>query len=404
MSIDIYEAQDALTRDRVFRFRYEVHVSELGKSGPGIDHQKRIMTDDCDRHATILYAEDESGSIVGTATTWFGKTAPFPPRLQQIFATSELEKVIEVEKLSVTGRLMVDPNFRGRTLTSLLVMRLYELALHHGTEIDFCMCSLPLLRLYQHLGYRSYQSNIRPDGLNLRVPLALCVRDRQHLSKIRSPFMRALNQVFPSITTANSDSLPPAAMLDQIYGGFQSDQLESNKDLRMLWAELADGITRTEQSRPSLFDGLSEADRKALFSRATIHDFKKGERVKLAMERRKGLGVILRGRLGVGIPISDSHHWVEILESGDVFGELQRPPKGGRATDLVSMETCALAFLPDDIVERLERNNPILAMRLARNLLSVLRQRVDDMHRLAAENIQEYRDSDFNVESKAVAI
>jgi len=217
------------------------------------------------------------------------------------------------------------------------------------------------------------------------------------MSQVRSPFMRLLER-----TSGISSS--SVSVLEQIFSDFRAEIIRPTEDIRMLWAELADGITRTEQSRPSLFDGMTDVDRQALFTRATVHEFAKGELIKLGKERRRGLGVILRGRLGVGIPVSNGHHWVEILESGDVFGELKLPPQEGRAADLVSVDPCALAFLPENIVERLERNNPKLGMKLARNLLAVLRQRVDDMHRLAAERIQEHRTSEFVLESKAVAI
>jgi CRP-like cAMP-binding protein/GNAT superfamily N-acetyltransferase len=402
MTISIFEATGQAQRERIYRFRYGVHVVELGKIGPGVDHAHQKMTDACDRHATLLYAEDESGEIVGTASTWFGDTAPFPERIKKTFATQVLEEEIGVQRLSATGRLMVDPKYRGRTLTSLLVMRLYQLALERGTQVDFCMCSLPLLRLYQHLGYRPYQqSSIRPDGVNLRVPLALCVKDRNHLAQVRSPFVRVLEKSASSLASKSHYS---AASLQKVYGSDRAPIIHPTADIRALWAELADGITRCEQTRPNVFDGLSDEDRKALFARSTIHQFSKGELIKLGKERRRGLGVLLRGRLGVGIPVSDGHHWVEILDAGDVFGEIKLPPKDGRVADLVSIEPCAVVLLPDNIVERLEHTNPKLAMRLASNLLAVLRQRVDDMHRLTAENISKARKNNLSEKEEPLAI
>ena len=387
MTISIYEARSERQKQRVFEFRYQIHFVELGKVSPSLNHELRQMTDECDEGATILYAEDENGNIVGTATTIFGSKTTFPEQIIERFDLAVLENKISPEKLSVTGRLMVDPSYRGRTLTSLLVTRLYQLAIEHGTEFDFCMCSLPLLRLYQRLGYQTYQERtIRPDGVNLRVPLVLSVRDKQHLQKTKSPFLRILKSDSGRCTM-------PSDFIQQAYGSEPVVVPGLRVESRILWAQFADALTRSEHARPNLFTGMSDSQREILLARSTVHRFAPGELVKLRNERRKGLGVILEGQLGVGIPLKEDHHWVEILKAGDVFGEVSLPPKDGRAVDLVSQEACSVVLLPDDIVERLEKSNPKLAMLLARNLVSVLRQRVDDMHRMTAEKIQTSRNS-----------
>jgi CRP-like cAMP-binding protein len=95
--------------------------------------------------------------------------------------------------------------------------------------------------------------------------------------------------------------------------------------------------------------------------------------------------VILSGAVGVGLPTGDGHHFLEILQPGDVFGESSPAPASGRATDLVALEPTRTVMLPPDLLERLERDDPALAFRLARNLVTVLRQRVDDLHARGAE-------------------
>ena len=167
------------------------------------------------------------------------------------------------------------------------------------------------------------------------------------------------------------------------YGDFRTSLPPPAQNVRTLWAELADALSQTQRPRPNLFDGLSPEESNLVVSRAAVHRFQEGEVVAMGAERRAGLGVILRGRMGVGIPSDDGHHWVELFGAGDVFGEPDAPPLG-RAADLVALSPCDAAFLPADIVERLERKKPALAMKLARNLMAVLRQRVDDLHRRAA--------------------
>ncbi len=66
MAIEILHADDAGTLERIYRFRYAVHVDELGKGGPAIDHARRRMYEPADDRATHFYAE-EDGRIVGCA-------------------------------------------------------------------------------------------------------------------------------------------------------------------------------------------------------------------------------------------------------------------------------------------------------------------------------------------------
>ena len=108
MTINIYEARSERQKQRVFEFRYQIHFVELGKVSPSLNHELRQMTDECDEGATILYAEDENGNIVGTATTIFGSKTTFPEQIRERFDLAVLENKISPEKLSVTGRLMVE--------------------------------------------------------------------------------------------------------------------------------------------------------------------------------------------------------------------------------------------------------------------------------------------------------
>ena len=62
---DIKVAKSDKDRERIFRFRYDVYVTEMGKSPTEADHQKKIIRDELDNDAHLLYAEDE-GQIVGT--------------------------------------------------------------------------------------------------------------------------------------------------------------------------------------------------------------------------------------------------------------------------------------------------------------------------------------------------
>lgn len=385
MGITIHVAETPAERERVFAFRYVVHALELGKGGRGVDRERQRLTDEADDApgVAILYAEDD-GRVVGTIRVNFGGSQGLPATLQAQFGTDPLARRIGPARISVTSRFMVDPAYRGRTLASLLVLRLYQMGLDQGIQADFCMCEVPLLRLYYRLGYREYRGGLRPDGVGLRVPLVLCLSDREHLARVDSPFAYFL--------PASADDLGrTAAAAAAAFEGFRAEGPVLQGDLRALWAGLADALTRGARPRPSLLDGFSDAEVDVVFARGASLHFHAGELVQLGVELRAGLGVILNGRVGVGLPTGDGYHYLELLRPGDVFGEAHVPPEGGRASDLVALEETRAVMLPADLIERLQQDHSALAVRLAQNLVAVLRQRVDDLHRRSAEWVRRER-------------
>lgn len=386
MGITIHVAESQAERERIYAFRYTVHALELGKGGRGVDHARRRLTDEADEApgAVILYAEDD-GRIVGTIRVNFGGSEGLPQSLRETYGVAALEaRLGSSARLSVTTRFMVDPAYRGRTLASLLVLRLYGLGLERGTLVDFCMCEVPLLRLYYRLGYREYRDAVRPDGIGLRVPLLLCLQDRAHLARVDSPFVHFL-------PASADDHGRAAGIAEQVYGAFRPTAPLQQGDLRTLWAGLADALTRSQRPRPTLLDGFSPAELDLVFARGAALHFGPRDLVQPGRELRAGLGVILSGSLGVGLPTGDGYHFLEILRPGDVFGEAHTPPAEGRASDLVALEDTRTVMLPADLIERLQQDHSLLAIRLAQNLVGVLRQRVDDLHRRSAEWIRRER-------------
>lgn len=67
----VQQAQTAEERERIYQFRYQVYVQEMGKSLPDPDHEKRVLKDECDAQAVHLYIERE-GEIVGSLRMIWG--------------------------------------------------------------------------------------------------------------------------------------------------------------------------------------------------------------------------------------------------------------------------------------------------------------------------------------------
>ena len=59
---DIKVASSDEDREQIFRFRYDVYVTEMGKSPAEADHQKKIIRDELDEDAHLLYAENDDAN------------------------------------------------------------------------------------------------------------------------------------------------------------------------------------------------------------------------------------------------------------------------------------------------------------------------------------------------------
>jgi len=389
VSIEIHAAVDPAARERVYRFRYAVYALELGYEGPGVDHARGRITDPWDETGTLFYAED-GGRVVGTARMHLGIDGPLPACYRELLDTGPAEEALGAHRLSVCSRLMVDPSYRGRTLASLLVFRLFDHGWAAGADVTFCVCARGLLRHYYRLGYRTYRPFLRLEHNELRVPLVLTAGDVGYLRDVRSPFCMM-------VSAEHDDGGETARTLATRYPDFQAHAPRLEGDLRTLWAGLADGLTRGARRRPTLFDGLTEHQTAAVLGSAAGLRFRAGEIIHHRRERDGGLGVVLSGRLGVGLPTHDGWHWLGLLGPGDVFGDPEsspgtEAPSPARAADLVALEDSETALLPPNLIERVARDDPALAMRLSANLIKVLRQRVDDLHWRGARWAAQERD------------
>lgn len=371
MSIQVHIAGNQATCERVYHFRYQIHTLELGHESPHTDHEKAWVHDEADETATILYAEKD-GHIVGTLRININDKA-FPRELSELLKTTEAEKKFKKGEVAITGRLMIDPRLRGQTLASLLMVTAYQLAINKGVKINFSTCSLPLVKIYNRLGFRQYEKIIRSDGVNARVPLVLTVRDYKFLLKVMSPFALSLNDDI-------DDKGESEKILKQAYPQFQWETNNVVCDMHTLWADLADAYARTWYFRPTLFDGLSKEEIQFVLNQCGRLHVKREETVQNAREYRPGLGIVLKGKIGDGIKrVNGSYHWLELFKEGDLFGETKVTQDLGRVSELVAIEDSEIAMISPNLIDKAKKRDPILATRLTMNIITFMQKRLSDL-------------------------
>ncbi len=374
MSIRVVLLENARDREAVFRFRYRVCANELGIEVEGMDHDAGTLKGPWDEGAHLLAAIDqETGATVGTLrSTLFSEDSISEKNVQALFL-KEVCGELGQEHISLTGDLLVDPAYKGRTVASLLVTRRYQLGLELEVELDILLAELSLVHLYQQLGYRPYAAPGRAlDRHALRVPMALTMRGAMHLFQVKSPLRRFL-------AADCDDGGKLAQTLERLTPSFQTPPVDP-RAMRALWAGLAENTLQRKEY--SLLDDLEEDQAQVILAMCPKVDVPRGETIYELGETEQGMGMVLEGELGVTLDRGPDPHLIAVLGPGQVFGEMAGVLGVGRTARLVALEASKVLLLPDTAFELLEMEAPPIGRQLARNMVRILCERLLAMNKL----------------------
>lgn len=196
MPITIRKAETPEDRLRVFRFRYEIYVEEMGRAQTYADHEARTIEEPFDRTGHIFLAE-EDGVVVGTVRTNFGQDTDFGA-YREFYGMDALSRVAP-QYISVTTKFMVAPDYRLSALGYRLGAEKYQYNLSHGILFDFIDCNPHLENIFERLGYRRYRSRIDHPEYGDVLPLILPLADLEHLETVGSPWAKICREHYPHL-------------------------------------------------------------------------------------------------------------------------------------------------------------------------------------------------------------
>ena len=368
MTIFVKRPNDAEEKQKIFSFLYEIWANELHRNTPEMDHRARIMQDNLDIWAKHFLAADETGKIVGCLrNNHFSDGLPSEDIYQHLHL-STLFEIFGASKVAFSSRLAIEPASRGKTVTSQLFFNGYRDALMSGTEVGVCYAALHLVHLYYQLGYRPYAPTFQlPFGV--RVPLVLCIRDRQYLKSVDSP-------LFNLLPKAADDNGQAAALIKNRFPRFENPGFDRHSR-QLLWAQLAHASSDSAtEHNIGLFHGLNSEELSRAMVSLTRLTFDAGESIVNRNETVSCMGVLLSGRLGIGIIHSHKPRFVSIINPGEPFGELCGLNFKSGALDIVALEKSEVVLLPQNILDKFHNLGTDIGERLTRNLLSILAHRV----------------------------
>ncbi len=372
MFVRIIEAKTTEERDRLFRFRYRIYAEELKKQLPGMDHEARTYRDAQDEYAHLLAAVDQdTGRVVGTARTMRPSNGPLPEHIAAHLNMDPMIQGLGPDAVSYTSAMMVDPAYRGKTVASLLALALYRNALRGGVRVGICVSEIGLVRLYHQLGYRPYWHPFRPHaGSGLRVPMVIAVQDKGYLERVDSPFKGLCR-------TSDDDGGETIRLVKALYP-LCEDPPVTPTEKRALWAALAHGPVTEEKLH--IFQNFDEGEIEDLLETYPQMTIATGESLFREGETERGMGVILKGRLGVSFDFRRNPHILAVLGEGEVCGEMSSLLGTDRTANLVALEECRILYLPSNLLERLAAKDPSAAARAGRNLAAIIASRLQAMN------------------------
>jgi predicted GNAT family N-acyltransferase len=174
-------------REKIYEFRYRIYIEEMGKPYAHADHERKILTDELDDGAMLLYAT-RNREVIGTVRINWGISHYALDFFRQMF---DLEKfsAFPSPTLSFCSRLMVERSARSSSLAARLSTAAFVAGRERGIQFNFIHCVPQLAPLFQRMGFRHYKDSFHDPEVGTQIPLVLLLDDLDHLKRVRSPFV-----------------------------------------------------------------------------------------------------------------------------------------------------------------------------------------------------------------------
>ncbi len=362
--ISIELATTPKEKEKVYKFRYQVYVEEMGKILSSADHKRRLVVDaeDADDRCLLFYARTGS-EVIGTMRLHLGRASNFLPYLRDNMSLDRFEKFpakVPENLISYTSKTMVDSRYRRSQAFYLLSATLYDTLRKMDCPFNFTVGAPYMVALYEQLGHRRYMSNFSVPGYGYMAPMVILMEDIDHLRRVRSPLWRIARKLENSPATADwfAEEFPEALR-------YINRQMIDKDDI---WRMLADKLGRPLERAVPLFRGMNEADAMTCADAGHIILCEAGDAIVDPADMCNDVFVIMSGVVAVRRQASDRRPSVSILRPGQVYGERPFIARGRQNAAVVAQTDTEILVLPRHSLERLELQHPAVAAKLLHNI------------------------------------
>lgn len=347
---------------KIYRLRYRIYVEEMAMQLKTVDHANKLIYDEMDQTAVLLYAQRGS-EVIGTMRINIGTLTDFPSDLARILSLDRFEKFYEGGEKGVfayTGKLMVAPEYRNSVAMFLLMVKGYEIYCQYGVQFSFGVCNFHLLRLYEQLGYRRYGGTFVADGYDgVLSSIVMLVDDVDHLRAVRSPFYRQ----------ARKRGLSAGPVTEWFGREFPEQASIINSQLiceEELWDSLGKRLKGVPNQVMPLLRGLSAAEAgRFLHECGLVLQCRPGDYIARHGFTSHTLKVLLTGRVRTMGPAGTD---AKVVRPGQCFcaaGLVEQPRYTEDAYAVTAAEVLVLSRLG---FQRFQHSHPDIADKVVRNM------------------------------------
>lgn len=300
-------------KKEIYHFRYKTYIQEMCKQIDNVDHINKLLYDDLDEWAFLLYAKIHS-EIIATIRINIGTLADYPKKLVKFlsldtFLNSNAKNYNR--KITYAAKLMVSPSHRSSPALYLLIAKCYEFSCSNGIEFGFSACNPHLLRLYEQIGWHRYSKNFFDPGYGLLIPIVMLGADIEHFRTIRSPLFRIARKR----KDVNTEEL------EWFYEKYIRNYLMINSQLiteEGLWSILCKNLNCPPTESITLLRELTEAEaKKFLHSCGSLISCDTGDIITTQGDISYSYNVLISGKLK---SLTFHHPITEYTLPGQHFG------------------------------------------------------------------------------------
>lgn len=178
-------------KEAVYRFRYDIYVTHMGRKQAYADHECRTVREPLDDEGRSFVAvlNDE---VVGTIRSNRAHEAALA--YYRDFYQIDRFGFSDLSLIQITTKLMVRPDLTRSGLSMRMIQHYAADAARNGFRVDFIDCNAHLVPMFERMGYASYcgwqvhkeYGSVRP----MFLPLDSTARQRDLASPLAEPIGR----------------------------------------------------------------------------------------------------------------------------------------------------------------------------------------------------------------------
>jgi hypothetical protein len=370
---EVHRASTREELESIYRFRYLVYVEELGREIGGVDHRKHMVFDEEDeREYTLHYYTGNAGAINGVVRICAWDPGKIPVKYSDKLSLDLFENIADFSMAEIS-RLMIRRSRRGMLiLPALMRAACITLAKEKKTELVFCYCRPGLVPYYKKLGARNYPGKMIEEPEGMEVPLLVILPDLAHFKSVGSPLTPIIKKYIKSFNRKSSD-------FADIYRVLNKEQMNVETEVERIWDTLQHVFVDAQRKSFSILDALPQNIIKDMAAKGFIMDVTANTLVLREGHAEQEMYIILEGTFEAFL----GEQRLEVMGSGDLFGEVAFFRVGGRRTASVrALTNGKLMCLRRHFIEELAKKDPMAAYRLLFNLGRLLSDRLVAMDRM----------------------